>query len=119
MAPPDYTGHCKISQYNNINNTDDRQYLTDLKDRAATIPLNIGGRFFWKIMKADNSPYYILILMPSGSTTSFIPLPTKPVVLTLGEGVGGMEEMSIMVEPMSTAPSKNQLWQLTDVPDKE
>lgn len=105
-----FIGLWNIFQQNNIDDKDMSEYLTELDTHAARMPLNIGGRFVWEITKPDNSPFYTLTLIPNG-----MPDPTPPPVLTLGQGVAGMEEMTVMVEPQVPG-SMRQMWKLTEQP---
>lgn len=109
MADP-FIGLWNIVQQNNINDIG-TEYLSELNGQAARIPLNVGGRFVWEVTKPDNSPFYILALLAS------MPDPTPPPVLTLGGGVGGMEEMTILVGPPKPG-YVDQLWKLVSVLDK-
>lgn len=109
-ATPIYIGSCQISQENNINVTGERLYLTADNGRAVVIPHNIGGRFIWKITEDGVAPRIMLTLMPGGS----IYPPPEELALTLGPGIGGMNEMKILVEP-ARPKDQAQVWELKNM----
>lgn len=99
-----FIGLCQISQAN-MSGAGDRLYLTEIGSRAAMIPLNVGGRFVWKITISEQAPSVMLTLMPGGSTNP--PLPE--LALTLGPQMDRTQEMIIDVKP---ATSEQHILQL-------
>lgn len=107
--PPLYIGNWQISQHN-TSAAGKRLYLTEDNGRAVTILHNVGGRFVWRITEVENTSQILLTLMPGGS----IYPPPEELALTLGSGIGGMNEMKILVEP-ARPKYQAQVWELKNV----